>query len=117
MPPSRRRLGQPAGQGHLAPGHQPAPAERPHKPDSPQPAADLGGVVWIYGIRQWIEQGYDQAKDLGIRHWTEPGYDQVKDELGWADFRQRPRPSAALINSVTAGCGLHPYLPEQQIRR
>jgi len=76
VPPSRRRLGQPAGQGHLAPGHQPAPAERPHKPDSPQPAADLGGVVRIYGIR----------------HWTEQGHDQAKDGLGWADFRQHPRP-------------------------
>ena len=42
-----------------------------------------------------------EVRIYGIRHWTEQGYDQVKDELGWADFRQRPRPPAALINPVT----------------
>src|SRR5262245_2832926 len=61
----------------------------------PHPAADLSEVARIYGIR----------------HWTEQGYNQVKDELGWADFRQRPAP-AALINLVTAGCGLHHCIPD-----
>ena len=42
---------------------------------------------------------------------AEQGYDQVKDELGWAGLRPRPHP-AALINSVTAGCGLPAYVPD-----
>jgi DDE superfamily endonuclease len=37
------------------------------------PAADLTEVVRLYGLRQWIEQGYKQ----------------VKGELGWADFQVR----------------------------
>jgi DDE superfamily endonuclease len=37
------------------------------------PAADLTEVVRLYGLRQWIEQGYKQ----------------VKQELGWADFQVR----------------------------
>ena len=41
--------------------------------DSPYPAADLAEIVRIYGIRNWIEQGYKQ----------------VKDQLGWADFQVR----------------------------
>jgi SRSO17 transposase len=50
----------------------------PH-PDSPyatedRPApADLAEVVRLYGLRNWVEQGYKQ----------------VKDELGWADFMVR----------------------------
>jgi hypothetical protein len=43
-------------------------AERPHLP-----VADLREVVRLYGLRQWIEQGYKQ----------------VKQELGWADFQVR----------------------------
>jgi hypothetical protein len=35
--------------------------------------ADLAEVVWLYGLRNWVEQGYKQ----------------VKDELGWADFQVR----------------------------
>ncbi|MFL6273549.1 MAG: IS701 family transposase, partial [Actinomycetes bacterium] len=35
--------------------------------------ADLAEVVRLYGLRNWVEQGYKQ----------------VKDELGWADFQVR----------------------------
>jgi hypothetical protein len=45
----------------------------PREAGSPHPAADLAEVVRIYGIRNWIEQSYEQ----------------VKDELGWADFQVR----------------------------
>ena len=41
--------------------------------DSPQAPADLAEVVRLYGLRNWVEQGYKQ----------------VKDELGWADFMVR----------------------------
>jgi len=37
------------------------------------PAADLAEVVRLYGLRQWVEQGYKQ----------------VKQELGWGDFQVR----------------------------
>jgi SRSO17 transposase len=37
------------------------------------PVADLAEVVRLYGLRQWVEQGYKQ----------------VKQELGWADFEVR----------------------------
>lgn len=37
------------------------------------PAADLREVARLYGLRQWVEQGYKQ----------------VKQELGWADFQVR----------------------------
>ena len=37
------------------------------------PAADLAEVVRLYGLRNWVEQGYKQ----------------VKHELGWADFQVR----------------------------
>ena len=37
------------------------------------PSADLAEVVRLYGLRQWIEQGYKP----------------VKQELGWADFQVR----------------------------
>jgi hypothetical protein len=49
-----------------APGSQRA-ADSPHAP------ADLAEVVRLYGLRNWVEQGYKQ----------------VKDELGWADFMVR----------------------------
>jgi hypothetical protein len=49
-----------------APGSQRA-ADSPHAP------ADLTEVVRLYGLRNWVEQGYKQ----------------VKDELGWADFMVR----------------------------
>jgi hypothetical protein len=45
----------------------------PRVADSPHPAADLAEIVRLYGLRNWIEQGYKQ----------------VKDELGWADFQVR----------------------------
>ena len=39
----------------------------------PFPPADLAEVVRLYGLRNWVEQGYKQ----------------VKNELGWADFQVR----------------------------
>jgi hypothetical protein len=50
----------------------PAPGS-PRAADSPHAPADLAEVVRLYGLRNWIEQGYKQ----------------VKDELGWADFMVR----------------------------
>jgi len=41
--------------------------------DPPFPPADLAEVVRLYGLRNWVEQGYKQ----------------VKGELGWADFQVR----------------------------
>jgi DDE superfamily endonuclease len=41
--------------------------------DSPHAPADLAEVVRLYGLRNWVEQGYKQ----------------VKQELGWADFMVR----------------------------
>jgi SRSO17 transposase len=45
----------------------------PQADDWPVPAADLAEVVRIYGLRNWIEQGYKQ----------------IKNEMGWADFMVR----------------------------
>jgi DDE superfamily endonuclease len=41
--------------------------------DAPHAPADLAELVRLYGLRNWVEQGYKQ----------------VKDELGWADFMVR----------------------------
>jgi hypothetical protein len=41
--------------------------------DSPHAPADLAEIVRLYGLRDWVEQGYKQ----------------VKQELGWADFMVR----------------------------
>ena len=41
--------------------------------DSPHAPADLAETVRLYGLRNWVEQGYKQ----------------VKQELGWADFMVR----------------------------
>src|SRR5881394_3529551 len=64
----------------------------PREAVSPHRAADLAGVVRIYGIRHWIEQGYKQ----------------VKDELGWADFQVRSavaiRRHQALVNCAFCFC-------------
>ena len=64
----------------------------PREAVSPHRAADLAGVVRIYGIRHWIEQGYKQ----------------VKDELGWADFQVRSavaiRRHQALVNCAFSFC-------------
>jgi hypothetical protein len=48
----------------------PRPADRAH---AAFPPADLAAVVRLYGLRNWVEQGYKQ----------------VKHELGWADFQVR----------------------------
>ena len=64
----------------------------PREADSPHPAAGLGEIVRIYGIR----------------HWTGQGYKQVKDELGWADFQVRSdiaiRRHQALVNCAFSFC-------------
>jgi len=56
------------------------------------PPADLAEVVWIYSVRNWIEQGYKQ----------------VKDELGWADFQVRSdtaiRRHQTLVNCAFSFC-------------
>ena len=63
------RPGHAARAQHLVPADQPAPA----RPTPPRPAADLAEIVRLYGLRNWVEQGYKQ----------------VKGELGWADFQVR----------------------------
>jgi len=45
----------------------------PRAKDAGVPPADLAEVVRLYGLRNWVEQGYRQ----------------VKQELGWADFQVR----------------------------
>jgi SRSO17 transposase len=45
----------------------------PHAHDAPFAPADLAEVVRLYGLRNWVEQGYKQ----------------LKQELGWADFMVR----------------------------
>lgn len=66
----------------------------PREKDSPWPAASLGEVVRIYGLRHWVEQSYKQ----------------VKDELGWADFQVRSdiaiRRHQALVNCAFTFCWL-----------
>src|SRR5512132_3281398 len=49
----------------------PRPGRRQTRP--PFPPADLAELVRLYGLRNWVEQGYKQ----------------VKGELGWADFQVR----------------------------
>jgi len=64
----------------------------PHGQSCGHPAADLAEVVRIYGIRNWIEQGYKQ----------------VKDQLGWADFQVRSdiaiRRHQTLVNCAFSFC-------------
>jgi len=64
----------------------------PREAGSPHPAAGLAEITRIYGIRNWIEQGYKQ----------------VKDELGWADFQVRSdtaiRRHQALVNCAFSFC-------------
>jgi hypothetical protein len=45
----------------------------PRAGEAPFPPADLAEIVRLYGLRNWIEQGYKQ----------------LKQELGWADFMVR----------------------------
>lgn len=51
----------------------PAPNSRRAREEPSREAADLAEVVRIYGLRQWVEQGYRQTKG----------------ELGFADFQVR----------------------------
>lgn len=79
----------------------------PH-PDAPStidallPPADLAEVVRLYGLRNWVEQGYRQ----------------VKQELGWADFMVRSdraiRRHWALVCCAFSFCWrdwFHPHAP------
>ena len=45
----------------------------PHADEAPFAPADLAELVRLYGLRNWVEQGYKQ----------------LKHELGWADFMVR----------------------------
>jgi len=49
------------------------PHPKRRRPRAGFPPADLAEVVRLYGLRNWVEQGYKQ----------------VKHELGWADFQVR----------------------------
>jgi len=64
----------------------------PRAADRPHPPAELAELVWLYGIRNWIEQ-----RDK-----------QVKDELGWADFQVRSdvaiRRHQTLVNCAFSFC-------------
>jgi SRSO17 transposase len=51
----------------------PRPGRQQHAAAAAFPPADLAEVVRLYGLRNWVEQGYKQ----------------VKHELGWADFQVR----------------------------
>jgi len=51
----------------------PRPGRRRASESSALAPADLAEVVGLYGLRNWVEQGYKQ----------------VKHELGWADFQVR----------------------------
>ena len=70
------RPGHPAPPDHLVPGTWPRTCPRPGGParaTAPFAPADLAAVVRLYGLRNWVEQGYKQ----------------VKGELGWGDFQVR----------------------------
>jgi hypothetical protein len=47
--------------------------DAPHAAGAPFAPADLAEIVRLYGLRNWVEQGYKQ----------------LKQELGWADFMVR----------------------------
>jgi SRSO17 transposase len=47
--------------------------DTPHADGAPFAPADLAEIVRLYGLRNWVEQGYKQ----------------LKQELGWADFMVR----------------------------
>jgi hypothetical protein len=60
--------------------------------DSPHPAAGLAEILYLYGLRHWVEQSYKQ----------------IKDELGWADFQVRSataiRRHQTLVNCAFSFC-------------
>ena len=71
-----------AGEGHLIPGHQPAP-DAVCAATSPHPPADVTEIVRLYDLRPWIEQSCKQ----------------IKDELGWADFQVRSNRAIPLASA------------------
>jgi hypothetical protein len=81
-----------AAEGHLVPGHQPAPPQRTPRRPGPHPPADLADSNRLYSLRPWIEQSYKQ----------------IKDELGWADFQFRSaraiRRNQTLVNCASSIC-------------
>jgi hypothetical protein len=46
----------------------------PREEDSPWPAAGLAEIVRIYGIRNWIEQGYKQVKACALHCGSVPSW-------------------------------------------
>jgi hypothetical protein len=60
--------------------------------DSPHPPAGLAEILYLYGLRHWVEQSYKQ----------------IKDELGWADFQVRSaiaiRRHQTLVNCAFSFC-------------
>jgi SRSO17 transposase len=54
---------------------------------SPHPPAGLAEIVYLYGLRHWVEQSYKQ----------------IKDELGWADFQVRS-PTAIRRHQTLVNC-------------
>jgi DDE superfamily endonuclease len=76
--------------------------DAPSTTDSLLPPADLAEIVRLYGLRNWVEQGYRQ----------------VKQELGWADFMVRSdraiRRHWALVCCAFSFCWrdwFHPHAP------
>ena len=62
-----RRPVRPAGQGHLEPCHEPAPARWSAREGQPVPGADgLAEIVRLYGIRHWIEQSPSRSRTSGL---------------------------------------------------
>ena len=65
--------------GHAAAVDDVVSRDQPSAPDAPTAdgapfvPADLAEIVRLYGLRNWVEQGYKQ----------------LKQELGWADFMVR----------------------------
>jgi hypothetical protein len=60
--------------------------------DAPHPAAGLAEILYLYGLRHWVEQSYKQ----------------IKDEIGWADFQVRSaiaiRRHQTLVNCAFSFC-------------
>ena len=62
-------------------------AGRPHKLDSPHPAADLGEVVRIYGIRHWTEQGLRPGQGQAELGRPPAPRSRIPDQLGHGRLR------------------------------
>jgi DDE superfamily endonuclease len=76
----RERTRQVVRAHYLVSGHQPAPTPAPTR----SPAGTRGVPV-----RRPGRAGAPVVRLYGLRNWVEQGYKQVKHELGWADFQVR----------------------------